>query len=960
MAFEPNKITKEHIIEAAKIIDSGQYNANKSTGYDVVIEGKKYPPKEVIRVAHHLINGQYLSPSGGEPTNKILRNLGFLTVEKQDPLNRLIKNYKDIVKNGNPEEIYKWDLLGQYKGRPDIEASDFTKEIDTIDFRNLIYAIGLGVIKQLGREKPEEFRACFKFLFDEVLPLDKRTKDFPLKTIALYRDIVTDSHLGDHQDERTMATYLTYYNPEKYTFYKNSFYKKFCKVVGIKPAKKGEKYVHYLTLIKNFIEDYIIGDDELIKLKNNFLAQSSFKDPNHLILAQDILYQTLDKQNDTTESERSYYIIGSKYGEGNNVDIFPKMVERSVVCTGFAWNHDLSEFENEDEDQITSYLQSRGEEPKSYNAMKHFMNIKPNDWIAIKSDGSPKGNKPYLCIVGIAEVVEKEGKVYEHAPNGLGHILHVKFIKAPVRKEFEIGGYGATIHKLSDQNVIKTIFDINQYSVEKRMSLSIHKNAVPLNQILFGPPGTGKTYHTINKAVAICDDLTEKQLSNIADNRDMLKGRFEELLITNWSNCNGQIGFTTFHQSLSYEDFIEGIKPQGDGEGLSYKVEEGIFLKMCIEASFSLAKQNDNKQTEDVLDFSQAFDNYVQFLSEQLSKGDLVELETRNGGKVIVDGISQHGNIIIKHQGSTNTYPVSKQRLSKLHQAFSDLNQVNNIDTEFRAVIGGSNATAGWAVLNAIRKHKNWKSPVPQELNYSWEDKVAAVRAMKKHDFIEKEGKRFVLIIDEINRANVSQVFGELITLLEPDKRAGRKEALEVVLPYSKERFFVPPNLYILGTMNTADRSVEALDTALRRRFSFEFMPPNPDAIKHEDGTYIEVGGLVLKNLIEVINERLSYLLDEDHQIGHSYLMEVKDEKDLKAVFKNKIIPLLKEYFYNDHGKIRLILGDAFVKVTSEKPKFAVNDDDTEDFISDKSTFTFESIDDDFDIVDALKKALGK
>ena len=178
----------------------------------------------------------------------------------------------------------------------------------------------------------------------------------------------------------------------------------------------------------------------------------------------------------------------------------------------------------------------------------------------------------------------------------------------------------------------------------------------------------------------------------------------------------------------------------------------------------------------------------------------------------------------------------------------------------------------------------------------------------------------YAIFIDEINRGNVSAIFGELITLIEEDKRASGKNPLSVKLPYSKKEFEVPSNLYVFGTMNTADRSVEALDTALRRRFSFKEIMPNPSLL--ED---IEFDGFNLKEVLETINERIEFLLDRDHTIGHSYFMDLEsdDTDGLEEVFKNKVIPLLQEYFYHDYEKIALILGSGFVTVkTNHQVKF--------------------------------------
>ncbi|ASB50304.1 hypothetical protein CDL62_14730 [Alkalitalea saponilacus] len=197
------------------------------------------------------------------------------------------------------------------------------------------------------------------------------------------------------------------------------------------------------------------------------------------------------------------------------------------------------------------------------------------------------------------------------------------------------------------------------------------------------------------------------------------------------------------------------------------------------------------------------------------------------------------------------------------------------------------------------------------DLTYKIEDgifKKMCLKARKDPD------QNYAIFIDEINRGNISQIFGELITLIEEDKREGEENELSVTLPYSKTKFSIPTNLYIIGTMNTADRSVEALDTALRRRFSFVEMPPKPDLIKTvgktSDGFINEID---LVELLKVINIRIEKLVDKDHMIGHSYFLNINSLSALKKAFNNKIIPLLQEYFYGDFGKIGLVLGKGFI-----------------------------------------------
>ncbi|WP_428329524.1 McrB family protein [Mucilaginibacter sp.] len=460
-----------------------------------------------------------------------------------------------------------------------------------------------------------------------------------------------------------------------------------------------------------------------------------------------------------------------------------------------------------------------------------------------------------------------------------------------------------------------TTFEYEKKLPIETTSASIMKK--PLNQILFGPPGTGKTYNTINKAIAIIEDKNEEEIN--LESRQGLKDRFDTYL------SQGKIVFTTFHQSMSYEDFIEGIKPvepEKEGDPVIYRIEYGVFRNLCIEASFAIAQTRENKTTEEVLDFSILYDKFSEDVEENLLNGKKVELETKTGGKVLVEGVSQKGNIVIKHIDGTRSYTVSKNRLTKLQSVIKDLDDVNNINDQFREIIKGMNSSAYWSVLNAIRKQKQTKTVKNEIRIYTIDEKKEVVASFQKADYKNHGAKPFVLIIDEINRGNVSQIFGELITLIEDDKRLGNEEALETTLPYSKEKFGVPPNLYIIGTMNTADRSVEALDNALRRRFSFEEMPPNSKLVA-TDGKLKDnegfLGDLDLPLLLNTINKRIEKLLDKDHLIGHSYFMLVANFADLKIAFHNKIIPLLQEYFFGDYGKIGLVIGKGFFQPIEEQ-----------------------------------------
>jgi 5-methylcytosine-specific restriction protein B len=450
---------------------------------------------------------------------------------------------------------------------------------------------------------------------------------------------------------------------------------------------------------------------------------------------------------------------------------------------------------------------------------------------------------------------------------------------------------------------IKSYIDFHNELKTYAMSNSSKK--VSLNTILYGPPGTGKTYNSINKAIAIINpdfDLTQ--------DRKIVKEEFDLLVGL------GQIVFTTFHQSMSYEDFVEGIKPKveedaNENKQVVYEIEDGIFKRLANKAKLTNTSINSNSTQ---YSFDDAWDDLISEAEQNIENGtpETLKIQTPNLGLKIIE-ITERGNLKLKpiYSEDAKEYTVSYSRVKRLHEAFPDLSSVKNIDKEFRAVIGGSNSTAYWSILNVLN---------PKIIANSSNIDIAQ----------ETPSIPFVLIIDEINRGNISSIFGELITLIEDSKRLGQIEELEVLLPYSKTKFGVPSNLYIIGTMNTADRSVEALDTALRRRFSFEEMPPCYDLKELNN----EVFGFQLKAILETINKRIVRLLNNDHAIGHSYFLNKNEETLMESFYKN-IIPLLQEYFFGDYGKMRLVLGDGFIKFdewNEDDDFFASVDDSKTDY----------------------------
>jgi 5-methylcytosine-specific restriction protein B len=382
-----------------------------------------------------------------------------------------------------------------------------------------------------------------------------------------------------------------------------------------------------------------------------------------------------------------------------------------------------------------------------------------------------------------------------------------------------------------------------------------------LNQIFFGPPGTGKTYATIEATLEILDPayLAAHQGE---DQRPALKKRFDELADA------GDVQFVTFHQSFSYEDFVEGLRAEsGDDGQLRYSVVPGVFKNLC-------APQLGGKTPFKV------GDRYGTGYKVVRATADVVEIE-KPQGKHLPIGMSLLNELA--DNVKAGTFTVEDLRNGEWDNKASGstlepylVNGYKNLIPSLVAQIVGTTARDSDQLL---------LEPKPEPINL-----------------------RKVLIIDEINRGNISRIFGELITLIEPSKRAGSPEALEVTLPYSKERFSVPANVYLIGTMNTADRSLAALDIALRRRFTFIEMAPDPDLL---DG--VEVEGVAIDELLTVMNQRIATLLDRDHCLGHAYFMGLNSRsslEDLGAVFQTQILPLLQEYFFEDWQRIQWVLND--------------------------------------------------
>lgn len=425
-----------------------------------------------------------------------------------------------------------------------------------------------------------------------------------------------------------------------------------------------------------------------------------------------------------------------------------------------------------------------------------------------------------------------------------------------------------------------------------------------LNTILYGPPGTGKTYNTVRYAVSICEpDLDIDSMKY----EDVLV-RFKEL------KYNGRIEFTTFHQSYGYEEFIEGIKPimvsTCDGEyskDVKYDIIPGIFKEFCTKA----AKKKVETKGFDIADDATIWKVTIR---SEVRQDCFDNNRVRIDWKFDSDGASRFindmvaGDIIISTDG--NRKRINGIAVITDEKAYELKTEADKTTRDVKWL--AKNIDVDIADINAGKiLHRMTVARVPKMKISDIVELAGKVNNNLAGTVIKDNKKPYVFIIDEINRGNISKIFGELITLIEETKRAGADEAMEVTLPYSGDTFSVPKNVYILGTMNTADRSIALMDTALRRRFDFIEMMPDTNVLKNIGADRVD--GLDVAAMLDTINERIKFLYDREHTIGHAFFTGLKDNptvEKLATIFSKSVIPLLQEYFYEDYQKIQFVLGD--------------------------------------------------
>lgn len=566
------------------------------------------------------------------------------------------------------------------------------------------------------------------------------------------------------------------------------------------------------------------------------------------------------------------------FAPGENASKWDEFYESGIMGLGWDKLGDIQQYNNREEIRLAliEAYGGGGSKKNNVNANYDFVHtINLGDIIIVKKGRSD--------LLGYGEVASNY--IYDENRLDYNSIRKVDWkLKGNWRVDFNL--------------VLKTLTDITSYSTddekyntyyERLMGIMTSENpslenSYPINSILFGAPGTGKTY-TLKRDYFPKYTISEKSITPEAYFEDVVSG------LTWWQ----VIALSLLEMGTSKVNDILENKWVSKKANLS----ESKNVRATIWGNLQFHTIIESE----TVNYTQRQSPYI-FNKTKDKKWELIVAELKEQAPEIYDILDS----VNKFEPNPNK-EIKHYVFTTFHQSFS-----------YEDFIEG--------IKPVIEEGK-------EELTYQIENGIFKELCLKAQN---DPANRYAIFIDEINRGNVSAIFGELISLIEPDKRLGAENELKVKLPYSKREFGVPKNVDIYGTMNTADRSVEALDTALRRRFSFIEMQPEPKVLSDSD--YQDVD---LKQLLEIINQRIEILIDKDHQIGHSYFIGIKNLEELKLVFKDKIIPLLEEYFYGDFGKIGLVLGGSFIFKEDNNVRFPKNFIYENDFLEEKIVYRFTS-----------------
>ena len=895
------------------------------------------------------------------------------------------KNRRKTIDLIEDDELYKWQMVDSCAGKNGV---DLIRAIVDHPHNNLMDWRQKDDFRKMASQKPQELSNLLEHLFDETIERKDRVQSF----------------LSHDASERSLSVFLCCQYPNTYMPYKESYYVALCEYLGIKKCTKvGEKYLHYMEIMAPLVA--IVKEDEAL---HKLLSKDIEKYPsNDLLIAQDIVYTIFErhlinpkKMKDIFEWIPFYKELAQKLleykdnpsklasviyenfdrdkeikflhdGDGsdfneidpftvfsiinrvmnNRVDMIKKMRELFDISAKAPDSFDGIPTQNPMNASFCSFSENRSEDGKDIERLWNLfekalqgeedMEQDFNDVLKQMSIAVPKltmglfyvnpynylsldgNNRRYLEDYGVSTKNYQKMKYADYIDllEQVKYKMEKKEIAEQSFPEFSANAYsgdGMSDDDGTDESYYQEIAELLRFKK---------------NIIIEGAPGVGKTYELPRIITRLCFP----ELGSIP--KAVLSNKFQQL------KDNHQVEYVTFHQSMDYEEFVEGIRPQTNDDGnVIYKTEDGIFKQMCEEAMKPIVEENKLKIRGDAtvwkVSLAGTGDNPVRsdcmknghirigwdYLGEDLSQVQ----EPRYEGKVILDAFYDKmniGDIVFSCYSARSIDAIGVVTgEAEWHDEYKDYKRLRKVEWLLKGVNEDIYELNGQTSMTLGTVYR---------LNNITLDKVFGILnsyGVSNPTEAKKNNRPYVLVIDEINRGNVSKIFGELITLIEPDKRAGKASEITVKLPYSKKPFVVPDNLYIIGTMNTADRSLDTLDYAMRRRFAFvKFKPTVIDVDGFNEELFAMVSKLFISNYDEycenadAILQPSEYLADEiqpsDVWIGHSYFL-MYDEEGIDRTqlrIQYEIIPILEEYIkdgvFKDINEVKNVI-EALISYT--------------------------------------------
>ena len=754
-----------------------------------------------------------------------------------EKIKELIQHYIIFLQEdpSNEDEVYKWKAIEHFQQYWDIDTDDFY-EMFKEAFRkrgNLVYQNPFSFLDALGKYFPEQLRNLFLIIYDsdDFYTKLKRAKDFAENSIEELKKKLNKVNFNHQLDERTLSFLLTMQNPDENTFYKKEVYKKLCEYLDI-PTKKEEKYYHFIELLNHIVT--FLNNDISLSIEKTFIPKG-FDFP--LLLAQDIVYQNISKGDEAT---KLYWL----YSPGEQASKWQEFYNEGIMAIGWDELGDLENYTDRKSilDALIDNYRGGEDQRNNVSAIDDFCNkMNEGDIVIVK-----KGTK---TLLGYGRVTSDY--YFDEEREEFLHCRQVKWLKKgewnldftlPRKTLTDVTTYNSDIKGIKYAQYLLNIMNENTQTQENSLTTKLLKYKHQI--ILQGPPGTGKTREA--KRIA-------RELLGLGEN-DSLEG------------CE-QFKLIQFHPSYSYEDFVRGIvaKPNEEGDGIVYTAENKILGAFAKEAFNNWNKAQQNTQTLKEQDIFEAF---IEHIKEELAQSEDYKYPLTDSIYIFNADDKQ-----FKYKG--DNWEVHSRGLN---MKFSEIKKIIDSNaTERKDIIKDYNLEAltrqmSTYFIRIVEKYYEFKESESYKPNIT--DKIPL--------------KPYVLIIDEINRANLSAVLGELIYALEY-----RGEAVQSMYAIDDDNTLVlPANLYIIGTMNTADRSVGHIDYAIRRRFAFVDVLPKDLTNELGDNfaqkLYEEVSKLFEGNTLSPEFRK------EEVQLGHSYF--ITEQTPIAIRWEYEIKPILLEY----------------------------------------------------------------